>query len=333
MAEHFSYPLYSGGIPLGPTSLLGCGGDRAQQFYFVDASGTWGSDGNPGTADQPLATIWAAYNKCQDGYGDTVVLMNTGASGGSQRITTWGSTLSTTSGIVWAKKNTHMMGTCAPTWMNQRSRITGLQAGNTLIPTLMTVSGSGCHFSNFELYQDYNSTSSIGLKVTGSENSFLNVNVQGMVNATAGADTGSCSLNIAGGIANKFKDCVVGDWTIVKAAANAELLFTLNAADNLFEGCWFPTWAGSTAHVYINAAAGALLRINAFKNCNFLNIVNTSASTMAVGATVAAACNGGLFFDTDCTFMSTAVSDSHANVWGGGSSVSTSAGIAAKLPA
>ena len=321
----FTGTLTINGVDLSTVAtVLGAKG----KTFFVDPAN--GADGNLGSADQPMASILAAYNRCVDGRGDKVVLMNspnsTSSTTGTNRLAAM---------LTWSKSNTHLIGDCAAVRIGQRSRITGAAAGNTTIPILITVSGSGCLFQNLNIYNDYNSTGSMAVQVTGNRNRFDNVNFQGMVNSTAAADTGSCSLNVSGGQENLFVNCAIGEDTIAKTAANAELLLNGGAVRNFFEDCYFPVFCsgGGTAHVFVNATS--LDRGTFFKRCMFYNCIDSTSVTMAVGVTVTTSCGGGLYFDSNCSFVgATAISDSHANVRGCMvvPSAATS-GLSVKLPA
>lgn len=284
-ATNLTGPLYVGGVPIvGAPGLLAMAGAKV---FFVDPElGSDSNEGIDGTA--PLATLLAAYNKCQSGRGDIILLK-----GGPTSSSTTGHSVRLSAALDWAKNNTHLIGVCAPTSVGQRARITGPSTGGTFSP-LLTVSASGCRFENISLFDDY-TVDPVALKVTGQRNYFGNVNIQGMGAATGADDAAAASLWLAGGAENTFDNCIIGLDTVPRSAANSEILFTSAAKRNLFKNCEIVSYCDSATHLWCDASAsGSLDRWTRFHDCVFTNAKTgiSSGLTMTQGFNVHASAGG-----------------------------------------
>ena len=83
MLTNFPNGITSFGVPvLGTIGGLPFTGN----YYFVDPVN--GADGNEGTPELPLKTLYGALAKCTAGNNDVVVLMGDGTSAGSARLST-----------------------------------------------------------------------------------------------------------------------------------------------------------------------------------------------------------------------------------------------------
>src|SRR5689334_18192233 len=71
-----------------------------------------GSDGNTGAADNPFKTVYWAYAKCVAGQNDTVVVVDNGATSGTQRLSLANAQVAnsaaTAGTLVWNKNATHL---------------------------------------------------------------------------------------------------------------------------------------------------------------------------------------------------------------------------------
>lgn len=282
--------LNVGGVPtLGIGSLITQG-----QTFFVDPQ--YGVDGNVGSAEFPLQSITAAYALCVSGRGDVVFLK-----GGPTSSSTTGQTARLSASFTWAKNNTHLIGMCAPTNVGQRSRITGPSTGGTFSP-VMTVSGSGCIFANFAIFDDY-TVDPVALKVTGSRNYFFNVNLQGMGAATGADDAAGASLWMVGASENTFHKCMIGLDTIPRSTTNGEILMASACTRNMFDDCDIVSYSDNAGHLFVSAAtSGALDRWTVFKSCRFHNAPTgiASGTTMTQAMSVHASA-GGYIYLFDCS--------------------------------
>jgi len=255
-------------------TALGLPRSKHSNVYIVDS--TYGDDGNAGDNwERPLATIAAAYAKCTANQHD-VVLVISGAAG---------NTLS--AALDWSKSYTHLVGLCAPTHAGQRARIFQLSTLTGASP-LLTVSGSGCIFKNFYIFQGVDdATSLINVSVTGSRNYFENVHFAGGGHA-AMAINGGASLLINGGAENLFKNCTIGVDTIASGTGHVGILFDTDASRNVFEDCHVSMYAGHTGAAFVEVAdATGIDRYTIFKNCIFSNC-NKANFEMASGFVIPA---------------------------------------------
>ena len=268
---------------------------KAAKVFFVDPAG--GNDSNDGLRpDQALATVGKAYSKTVDKRGDVVYLLGDGSAAGTSRDTA----------IVWSNSNTHLIGVTAPA-PNQRAQIAP-PADDTDVDAYtpyITLSGSGCVFQNFSLFQgnSEDGKASVGIKVSGNRNYFNNVSIITGAHANQ-ADEASYQLQLMGS-ENLFDNCYIGQDT---AAAGNNALYanvrfgsgaTDNAARNVFRKCIFPMFADDTEPCFVRAAAQTdILRWNLFDGCVF---INTGTSTLDAAVVVHGPVDGKLFFK-DCAF-------------------------------
>jgi len=256
------------GLPVGPDSNV----------YYVDPVN--GDDDYKGTSPKkPMLTITAAYAACTDGQNDVVALLGNASS------------ITLSAALVWAKSYTHLVGMCAPTNVGQRSRIFQLSTLTAASP-LLSITGSGCIFKNFYIFQGVDdNTSLVNVQVSGGRNYFENVHFAGGGHATQAID-GGCSLKLAGAEECKFVGCTIGVDTIAAATGMAGMILDTGAIRNTFERCNFTMLAGHAAAKFIEVAdATGVLRYLILRDCLFINIgatAMTSAFTIptGVGSTV-----------------------------------------------
>lgn len=254
------------GIPRGPLS----------QVYIVDPAN--GSDSHNGLSfKQPLKTVAAAYALCTDGQND-VVLMVGGATADNP-----------TAAITWSKSYTHLVGMSTPISMGQRCRIVNNASYDLAV--LFTLSGSGCIVKNVQFFDGKDSAADGAcVLVSGSRNYFENVFVAGMGHATPAGRAGSYGITVSGS-ENTFENCTFGLDTVVRSAANSELI--VSGARNRFIGCDLRSnsvTAGKFLAKIDNSAGD--LRDTIFKDCLFFNYttnwangIDNAISTPAAGST------------------------------------------------
>lgn len=297
------------GLQVAGVPTMGMGGGIPMftgTWYFVDA--VYGSDGNVGTADSPLATIARAYELCKDGRNDVVVLVGhpttSDADAGTHRLS---------SQLLWAKSATHMIGMCAPTMVGQRARISTAVGATTNIADLLKVTGHGCYFGNFSIFQGVgqSGTDEQLCQITGKYNYFENVAFQGMGSSTGAGRAGSYVLYINGGTDNTFINCQIGVDTVARTAANSSVRMRGGAARNVFINCVFPLYATANSPLFVDTnASGAVDRFNVFKNCFFNNAVNNTSGTAITAVAAYNSAQGGTTVFDNCTVVG-------ANDWTG----------------
>jgi len=232
------------GIPRGPKSKI----------YFVDPVN--GSDSNPGTSFQsPLLTVSAAFALCVGDQHDTVVMLS-------------GDTADNPStAINWNKDYTHLIGLSSDLpGLGQRCRIVGT-AGNDLTQ-VVTFAGNGCIVKNIQFFNGADADADSGaVVITGDRIHFKNCMFAGMGHATPAARAGSWSAKLTGAAENYFEDCTFGLDTILRAAANAELVMA-SSSKNTFRRCKFMSYSETAGKFLVsldNSAAG----LNTWEDCLF----------------------------------------------------------------
>lgn len=252
----FSDMVYQlGGLPVMSGVPIG----KNAKYYFVDPAN--GSDGNDGlTPDTALAGLEAAYAKTVTNQNDTIFYI-AGSSG-----------INLAAAVTWSKSYTHLIGICAPSHVAQRARIFQTSTLTGASP-LLTISGSGCIFKNFYIFQGVDdATSLVNVSVTGSRNYFENVHFAGGGHATQ-AINGGASLSLAGS-ENRFVECAFGVDTISAATGMMGIIFPAGAqaSRNAFERCKVTMYAGNTGAGFVEVMDGtAIDRYTVFDNCQFIN--------------------------------------------------------------
>ena len=254
-----------GGVPVG--SAVGSVGLAGGKVFFVDvANGTAGGSGKtPADANNSIAT---AYGYCTSGNNDSVVLIGSGSA--------W----SPTATLAWAKSYTHLIGAAVPLpGMGNRCRIEASATAD--LTSVITLSGSGCLFSGIKCNNMADANVDSGsIVVSGSRNMFVDCEIFGMGHATPGARAGSYSVNVTGS-ENHFLRTTIGADTIVRAAANGELLLWGSGPRNSFKDCTFRSNSVTAGKfmVKVNVSSGDL-RSAVFEDCLFYNYATNHAATL-----------------------------------------------------
>lgn len=305
---NFPNGVTSYGIP-----VLGTIGGLPFTGNYIFVNPAIGADGNEGSAELPLATLYGALAKARDGKNDVIVLVGNGQSSGTARLSTaLAQTIdsSATSGTLnWSKNAVHLIGVCAPTRVGQRARIappTGTYTASTFgANTFVNVTGAGCYFANIDVFCGFSTGSATMIawnEGSSGRNAYSNVNFQGLGDAASAQGTAARTLVVASG-ENAFDNCTIGLDTVTRTVANATLEFTTGAARNVFSNCIFPFMTSAATPIGIlTAGAAAIDRWQLFERCSFINNVQSTSTTMSGLATLAAS-SGGLLAMKDCTLI------------------------------
>lgn len=300
-----------GGMPVTPGVPVPFTGNT----YWVDPVN--GADGNTGRKPtNAFATLYAAHAACTSGNNDVVYLIGNGAASGSARLSLANAQVidstATAGTLNWTKSATHLIGICAPTNVAQRARIappSGIYTAATFgSGNFVTVSGSGCYFANFSVFNGFSTggTNQIAWTDTGSRNNYVNVNIFGMADAASAQNTGSRSLKIGSGGSgeNSFLNCVIGGDTVTRTVANASLELAGGTPRNTFTNCTFPFMTSNAGVLGILGTGNACVdRWNQFVNCRFINNIKSTSTAMTVLTSFTTASPGGLLLMTDCTLV------------------------------
>ena len=253
-------------------------------YFWVDE--TNGSDGNTGGPSDAFKTLTQALANCTANNNDVVFMT------GSVHVTAT---------VAWNKSKTHLIGISPPS-QNSRARIAiANTASTTAVTPLVNVTGAGCFFQNIECFNGVNANSAqVAWLEAGGQNYYQNCNFIGTGHLTAAAHAGNRALSLASD-ENLFKECTIGGDTVLRATGtNAEMdtivnpVSGLGAARNVFRDCVFQAWVSNTADLHVLVAAGTIDRYLLFHRCTFLNAINSTGATMAVGFTVNAAAGGSV---------------------------------------
>lgn len=280
-------------------------------YYFVDPVN--GADGNDGTPELPLKTLYGALAKCTAGNNDVVVLVGDGTAAGSARLSTALAqsinSAATTGTLNWNKNATHLIGVAAPTLVAQRARIappTGTYTAATFnATTFINVTASGCYFANLSVFCGFSTgnASMIAWQDSGSRNAYNNVNIYGMADDASAQGTGARSLKLSGGGEHTFINCTLGGDTVTRTVANATVEFASGTARNSFIDCTFPFQASAATPLgFKTAAAASMDRWQQFKGCTFINNVASTSTSLTALCTLAAS-SGGLLLFKECTMV------------------------------
>lgn len=251
-----------------------------------------GSDTNDGTSPtSAYRTLPQAYALGTSGANDTIYLMSDGTTTGTARLTSL---------LTWAKNNLHIIGVCAPSY-NPRARISTL-SGTAAFANFIKVTGTGCQFANFSIFND----NAIAAQKTwidqGGRNAYSGILFGGMGDGTSSHSTTSRVLELGGSGAsgeNAFTGCTFGldtDLTPGRDVANATIEFVGSSKRNVFNSCRFVASAKATTVIHIKSSGtNPLETFQEFRDCTFQNpYPQSSASLMAACATLAANGNGNL---------------------------------------
>lgn len=302
----FGMPLYGvGGLP-----------PFTGNYFWVDA--TNGSDGNTGGPQDPFATITQALTQVTNNNNDVIFLTGT---------------YHTTATINWSNGWTHLVGLAAPS-NSPRARISS--TGATPFQPLVNVTGAGCQFINIGAFHG-GFTGATGTQIcwiaAGSQSYYKNVAFYGGGDATTAALSGMSSLAVNGADENVFEDCTIGLDTIVRATnANASMVMNGGSARTTMRRCKFQSLISDTADVHINIPAGGMDRYLLLDDCDFINVVDSSSSTMAAAITIASGGgpNGSVILNGGISLGATAIATTGTIYVNGAVPAATTSSIAIK---
>lgn len=301
LVDQFGGPIYGvAGIP-----------PFTGNYFWVDEAN--GSDGNTGGPQDPFATLSQAHSMCTANNDDVVFLVGT---------------VHTTATIAWSKNKTHLIGLCAPS-QNNRARIS--QTGSTVFTPLVNVTAEGCIFRDLATFHGFaNASTQICWTAAGGRNSYQNVEFFGGGDATAAAQAGMRSLLVSGSTGeNVFTGCTIGLDTVVRATAvNASLEFTGGSPRNKFVDCVFQADVSLAGDLHCTIGSGGIDRWALFKNCTFLNAINSGGTAMTVAFIVNASAGGSVILQDPTSVGATVFATTGPIYVNGTSPVGTTSGLA-----
>lgn len=287
-------------------------------WWFVNpATGSDAYDGQ--SPENPFQTIYAAYQAAADGNNDVIVLIGNGQTSGSARLSyanaIAANSAATSGSLIWAKNALHLIGECSPTGISNRARLapptsytaaTFLNSQAVASTPVVSVTGSGCIFANFQIYGGF-TTGNAGMLTwvdSGNRNFYSGVHFAGQADAASAGGANSRTLVLSGGGEHVFSGCTIGIDTVQRTtAATKTVEFKSGTARNTFSGCNFPlflaTAAAGSSSLFTSAAA-SMDRWQKLENCTFLNAVASTGVAQTALVSLAAS-SGGFILLKSCT--------------------------------
>lgn len=263
-------------------------------YFFADKyEGLAANDGqSPGSAKAEFAD---ALDLCTSGDGDGVVLMSGG--------TTLDTTASRLSAVkTWSKHGVYLRGLSAGGEFN-RATIRNA-AAVTNLANLVTISGNNNVIDNVGFVNEGSDAAALGaVKVTGARNYFKDCHFVGACHATPAADAGAYDVMLDAAEEITFERCVFGTDSIIRAAANGNVLIDGGCWRIKFIDCVFRSYSATSGKGHIKIAdATAFSGQILFKGCTFMNWNENELDAVAACVIGTKPNSGQLLFD-DCAFL------------------------------
>jgi hypothetical protein len=154
---------------------------------------------------------------------------------------------------------------------------------------LVSVTATGCIFQNFSVISGIaQAATQVAWAEAGGSNSYFNVNINQVGNATAAAQAGNRALTLAS-INNYFESCVIGGDSVIRATGtNISMELLGGAGSSIFKGCTFPIYTSVAANTFVATTATTLSGYFIFDSCYFINDANNTSATPLTDAFIAA---------------------------------------------
>jgi len=273
-------------------------------IYYVDPIAGVDAANDGTTQDAAFATVSAAFAKCTSGKHDVIVIAPTGGTGRATEVAP----------IVWNKRFTHLIGSCAPTMHSPRA---GIEFSSAVTEDMIgiTFSENGCVVKNVTITST--SDTDVITKVTGSYNYFGGCHLTGAQNATAGADTAWRALLVSAASENTFEGCTFGSETFVRSAANFNVEQTGTCKRNVYKDCFFDAYNTSADAAFFQAITGNCTEMFVmFDNCMMFAPVLVGASvSMDTAMNTSNVTNGIYIWKNSYFYGATALADVFTKVF------------------
>jgi hypothetical protein len=271
--------------------LFGIAGSPAPftgNYFWVD--GTNGSDGNTGGPQDPFKTLSQAQSACLAGNNDVVFFTGT---------------YSPAATFVWSKNNTHIIGLDADgPFATPTISVASVAATSGAFSPLLSVTATGCIFQNLSIISGIGQAATqVAVAEAGGSNSYVNVNINQVGNATAGAQAGNRALTLASAN-NYFQNCVIGSDAIVRATGtNSNVTILAGTGSTVFRGCLFPMWSSVAANTFIIAATATMSGNIILDQCILTNNLQGAGYVANTQAFSISATAGGILLLTPSTIV------------------------------
>ena len=200
--------------------------------------------------------------------------------------------------LAFNKNMTHLVGNFPASRMNHRARI-GMASAFT---PMLEISGYGNLIKNLYFMHGTDAADLIGMLVSGSRNTFLNVHLNSPTNAAQASEAGWIGLHITASSENYFKDCFFGNNTQNQDEASTLVKVGVGCGITIFENCTFMqrVTIGQTDPYLFTIDNTTDTGLVIFKNCDF--IADPGHGTPAVAFVFGGAGKGRALFDDRCQF-------------------------------
>jgi hypothetical protein len=215
----------------------------------------------------------------------------------------------------WNKDQVHLIGVNAGVNISPRARV-AFKSTYAVASNLFTLSANGCYIAHIEFFAGVASALPTGcVNVAGQRNRFESCHIAGIGN-DANDIAGAYSLRVAGS-ENEFIRCTIGLDTIARGTGdNCEILLA-GGARNKFVDCDIITFAEVNTHQFLKRAAAASDRFTMFRNCAFVNAVQSTGVSMLEALDVTAGGSpGGLIYLHYCGLVGAAEWEAQAGASG-----------------
>jgi len=183
------------------------------------------------------------------------------------------------------------------------------------IADLIVVSGSNNSFVNIHVGNyGVNAKSAGCVFVTGARNYFFGCHFEGAGNATPAATTSAHDLELSGAQENTFEKCAFGSDTIVRAAANGNIVFDTGSGGclrNQFYDCDIISYSATSGKgAILSTGATSASGVQIFSRCRFINWEPNGEANVCASAFIGTKfTSGSLLFDS-CALLGWAAWDS-----------------------
>lgn len=279
-------------------------------WYFVDPQ-SGASTNNGRTIKRAFANITSAYAACTSGAGDGIAIISSGTT-----------TAHTTSYLIdgeeidWTKNAITVVGVSSGCRMFGRARIASKATTGDALTYMIDVQGDNNAFINLHIANFGSDATALGgVIVSGNRNYFENCHFIGAGNATPGAETGAYSLKINGGQENTFEKCTFGTDSVIKAAANGEIIFDGTAWRNTFYDCDIRCYSATAGKGAVNFSdTSAISGVQIFSRCRFINW-NENGIAASTAAFIGSTPTSGEVLIDSCSLVGWSAWDATAKVY------------------
>jgi len=211
-------------------------------------------------------------------------------------------------------------------------------AGATTITTystcLIEMTGDNNAFYNVHMFNGGSNALEVGcLKITGNRNYFGSCHFVGAGHATPAATTGAYDLMLDSGEENTFMSCTFGTDTIIRAAANGNIVYDNGCYRNRFYDCDIVSYSATSGKGAIKiVGVDAMQYVDIYSGCRIINWNENGYTAIAAAVIGDVPTSGHILFDNCSFFGYTAIGVTGTVYVGNCAAVASGAGGIATTP-